>query len=366
METFDDERITMTTGTILFLDDDHVVRIARAVLANEADAPWLRAYFAPEAPDFAPLVEASRGITVADGIRIVSGGGADPRAFDPDVVVFRRGEMRADQIDGCTRLKLIQRLGERAEGIDVDAAKRRGVAVSCLPRRTLAFTAEHALLLMLALGKKLTQCDRLVRCADVVPSPGVDGVAYNWTGLDGLSGLHGKTLGVVGLGEVGTLVVRLARAFGMNIIYTKRQRLDAASEAALGATYDTLEGLLARADFVSLHAANLPENRAMMSRSQFDAMQPHAYFINTSRGSLVDEDALYDALRAKRIAGAGLDVHTFEPRAATDRFCALDNVILTPHVAGGSRLGLLPELRMLLDNCRAALEGATTFAHQTA
>lgn len=348
----------MATRTILFLDDDHVLRIARSVLCNEDSAAWLSDYFAPETVDLAPLVDAARGITQNDGVRVMHGGATDLRVCDPTVVVFRRGALSARQIADCGALKLIQRLGERTDGIDLAAARRHGVAVSCLPRRTLAYTAEHALLLMLALGKKVTACDRLVRTQGAPASKGVEGVAYNWLGIDGLSGLYGKTLGIVGLGEVGTLVVKLARAFGMQVIYTKRRPLAAADEAALGASYDDLGGMLARADFVSLHAANLPETQGLMGHAEFAAMQAHAFFVNTSRGGLVDEDALYHALRARTIAGAGLDVHGFEPRAAADRFCTLDNVILTPHIAGGSRTGLLPELRLLLENCRAAFNGA--------
>ncbi|MFL9913648.1 2-hydroxyacid dehydrogenase [Paraburkholderia sp. RL17-337-BIB-A] len=355
----------MTARTILFLDDDPVVRIARSVLCNEPDAGWLKDYFAPEAPDLAPLVDAARGITREDGVHIQLADGTDPREFDPAVIVFRRGVVSAECIAGCVQLKLIQRLGERPDGIDLDAARSAGVAVSCLPRRTLDFTAEHALLLMLALGKKLTVSDRLVRASDAPAAAGVNGVAYNWPGIGGLTGLHGKTLGVVGLGEVGTLVVKLARAFGMNVIYTKRKPLSEAEENTLGASFDTLPGLLERADFVSLHAANLPENRGMMGRAEFAAMRAQAFFVNTSRGALVDEDALFDALRSGAIAGAGLDVHGVEPRSANDRFCSLDNVVLTPHVAGGSRAGLLPELRTLIENCRAAFNGAA-FVHRIA
>ncbi|MFM0007343.1 NAD(P)-dependent oxidoreductase [Paraburkholderia dipogonis] len=355
----------MTARTILFLDDDPVVRIARSVLCNESEAGWLREYFAPEVPDLAPLVDAAQGITREDGIRIQLADGADLRDYDPTVIVFRRGVVTAESVAACGNLKLIQRLGERPEGIDLEAARSRGVVVSCLPRRTLDFTAEHALLLMLALGKKLVASDRLVRTRGALAAAGVNGVAYNWPGIGGLTGLHGKTLGVVGLGEVGTLVVKLARAFGMKVIYTKRKPLSQADETALGASFDTLPNLLDRADFVSLHAANLPENRGMMGRAEFAAMRPHAFFVSTSRGALVDEDALFDALRSGAIAGAGLDVHEVEPRPANDRFCALENVVLTPHVAGGSRAGLLPELRTLIQNCRAAFDGAA-FAHRIA
>jgi phosphoglycerate dehydrogenase-like enzyme len=115
--------------------------------------------------------------------------------------------------------------------------------------------------------------------------------------------------------------------------------------------------LLAESDFVSLHANNLPENRGLLGAKIFAQMKPSAFLINTSRGRMVDEDALYDALTKGTIAGAGLDVHAEEPRPAPDRFAALRNVILTPHLAGGSRQGILHEIEEILDNCRAVLAG---------
>jgi phosphoglycerate dehydrogenase-like enzyme len=347
----------MSNPTILFLDDDPVIRIARSVLCNEADSKWLSDYFAPEIPDLSPLVKAANGITRNDGVTVLLASDEEISDFDPTVIVFRRGVLTRASIAGCHSLKLIQRLGERADGIDMMAAHEHGVAVSCLSRRTLNYTAEHALLLMLALGKRLTFSDRVVRQPNGPTARRLDGAAYNWPDIGGLTGLNGKTLGVIGLGEVGTLVVRLARAFGMNVLYTKRTPLEAQYEASLGASYDTLPGLLGRADFVSLHAANVPENRGLMGDAEFAAMQSHAFFVNTSRGSLVNEDALYEALTSGVIAGAGLDVHGVEPRGGKDRFCRLENVVLTPHIAGGPRTGVLDELRIILENCRAAIEG---------
>lgn len=347
--------------SILFLDDDPVIRVVRLALSDAAEDPWLRDYFLPEAVDLGALVQAARGLRRSDGVeiacaalgeRIASSGGAR-------IIVFRRGAVTAELIDAHPGLRLVQRLGARADDIDLAAAAARGIQVSCLPRRSLAYTAEHTLMLMLALAKRLLPADRTVReggrdDASVRPS---GSVAYNWAAISDAGGLSGKTLGVVGLGEVGTLVARLAGAFGMQVRYHSRRRAPPEREQALGARYATLAELLAQADFVALLASDTPENEGLAGRDFFAAMRPGAFFVNVSRGRLVDEDALYDALARGAIAGAGLDVHRVEPRPAGDRFARLPNVVLTPHVAGGSRSALLDELAELLDNCRAALAG---------
>jgi len=302
---------------ILFLDDDPVIRVLRMVLSDAEHDPWIRDYFAPEKVDASRLVKAAKGLRRSDGA--VIGLASDGKFEDATAVLFRRGEVNRELLVRHPNLKLIQRLGERSQDIDLEAAAERGIRVSCLPRRTLHYTAEHGILLMLALAKRLLASDGAVREGATAAAGLGDlgGVVYNWAGMDA-SGLYGKTLGIVGMGEVGLLTARLARAFGMT---------------------------------------NIPENAGFANRSFFAAMRPSAFFINTSRGRLVDEDALYEALKAGTIAGAGLDVHAVEPRPAGERFGALQNVVLTPHVAGGARSGLLDEFEVVIRNCHAVLRG---------
>lgn len=340
---------------IVFLDDDQVVRIARYVLQNAEDDVWVHDFFAPEQVDMSRVAAAARGLTRRDGVEVELADGAVRNA---DIIVFRRGEVTREIFAANPRLRLVQRLGERPEGIDLASAG--SVPVSCLPRRTLSYTAEHAILLMLALEKRLLLSDQLVRQGsdNICHARPIDNVAYNWPGLSGVGGLVGRTLGIVGLGEVGSLVARLALAFGMRVLYNKRNRLKDSEEQRLQIEFAELGDLLARADFVSLHAANLPANDKLVGQKFLSAMKPSAFFINTSRGRLVDEDALYDVLIHRRIAGAGLDAHRSEPRVAHDRFSTLDNVILTPHLAGGARGGLLLEIEIIFKNIHAALRGA--------
>jgi phosphoglycerate dehydrogenase-like enzyme len=331
---------------VAFLDEDHVLGAARAALegADPTARARLRDFFAPEEIDPAALVALASGL------------GPVVAPEQAAILVLRRGQVDAALLARCPAVKLVQRLGERRQGVDLEAAAAHGIHVSCLPRRSLAYTAEHAILLMLALCKQLTAADAAVRRG---AAGGVVGsIAYNWAGIAPLGGLHGRSLGILGLGEVGALVAQRARAFGMRILYTNRRRLAEAVERELGATCLPLDTLLAEADIVSIHASNLPENRGTFGERQLRAMRRDALLVNTSRGALLDEAALRRALREGWIAGAGLDVHAMEPRPRGDPLCLLPNVVLTPHIAGGSRLGVVEELAQIFENGRAALAGS--------
>ncbi len=348
---------------IAFLDDDHVVRMARYALgtADGITDEWVRDFFMPEEMDPADVRAKGQGLREADGVSLVPmSAKLDVRkGSDVSILIFRRGIIDEALMAANPKLKLIQRLGGSPDPIDLKAAAARGIAVSCVPRKTLQYTAEHAILLMLALSKHLIVADDAVRNdrwdkARVHPE---HGVAYNYAGIPDLGGLFNKTVGIIGLGEVGALAAGMARSFGARVIYANRNRLPAEQEQRLGVTVTPLAQLLAESDFVSMHANNLPENKGMVGAATFAQMKKTAYFVNTSRGRMVDEDALYTALTTGVIAGAGLDVHYEEPRPLKDRYAGLRNVIMTPHLAGGSRKGVVEEIGIILDNCRAALTG---------
>jgi phosphoglycerate dehydrogenase-like enzyme len=254
---------------------------------------------------------------------------------------------------------MVQRFGERIDGIDLCAIRERNIWVSCLSRRTLRNTAEHAITLMLALARNLFPADRAVRTAvDVFNHGAVAGaVHYNWAKQATASGVFGKTIGVIGMGEVGRIVAASARGLGMRVIYTNPTHRELALDAQQEVEHRSFKELLHEADFVSLHAPDNDENVGMMGERQFAAMRRGAYFVNTSRGRLVDENALFRALHSGDIAGAGLDVHATEPRPASDRFCTLRNVVLTPHIAGGLRTAVLEEIQAMFDNCRDVIAG---------
>lgn len=344
--------------SVAILDEDHVVGLVHQLMKGDRSAaePALKAFFAPEVCDMDALWSLAAGLTEADGVRLVKCKRPED-AIGSDVLLFRRGQVTREMMESNPALVLVQRWGERSDMIDCAAAKSRGVWVSCLQRPMLHYVAEHVLLLALALLKKLVASDRAVRDAPAAGAPAPEGqMRYNWPGIPGVNGLYGKTIGIIGMGEIGSLACQKARALGMRVLYFNRTRLPEAYEAACGVEYRTLDELLEESDIVSLHATFHAGGGKLIDAERLARMKRGAIFINTGRGQLVDEAALFSALRSGALAGAGLDVHGREPRHQGDPLFTLDNVILTPHLAGGSRLGTVMEIRCILENVRAAFD----------
>lgn len=214
-----------------------------------------------------------------------------------------------------------------------------------LPNTALVGVAEHAVMLIMALSRHLAAVIRATNARQWLPDRNEpiltdqQRYTYNWIGLEDFGTLYGKTVGLVGLGLIGRATAARLRPFGMRLLYTQRNRLDAATEAHLGVEWRSMDDLLRESDFVSLHhrfQAEAPSNDNHIGARELGLMKPTAYLINTARGRLVDEDALVAALQSGRIAGAGLDVFRYEPLPDEHPLFALagDNVILTPHVGG--------------------------------
>ena len=208
--------------------------------------------------------------------------------------------------------------------------------------------AEHALMLMLAVSRRLVWQHASV-------------AAGRWRGND-LAGtklfeLRGKTLGIVGLGAIGKKVARLAAAFGMAVLYYDLHRLSEDAEDALGVRFRLLNEVLRASDIVSLHVPLTPASRRMIGAGELALMKPTAYLINTCRGPVVDEAALAAALSGGGIAGAGLDVFDEEPPPADNPLFRLDNVVLTPHFAGPTWDNQRARFRNAYDNCQRVARG---------
>jgi phosphoglycerate dehydrogenase-like enzyme len=260
----------------------------------------------------------------------------------------------ADALARAPALRLIQKHGEDCRNIDLAAARRRGVPVAVLRRTANAAVAEHTLLLMLAVARRLPAAQVAARTA-VARAPR-EPSQYNWARLSGVMSLGGRTLGLVGLGEVGRAVARRAAALGMRILYTQRRRLPAALERALGAAFRPLPALLAESDVVSLHVPLTDGTRRLIDRAAIARMRRGAILVNTARGALVDEAALRAALRTGHLAGAGLDVRAEEPPGAPG-LAALPTVVATPHVAAGSGAELVRDARAVLANISRVRRG---------
>ena len=259
------------------------------------------------------------------------------RIAGAEAVVSLRAYSRFSKrvIDASPSLRMISIWGTGTDNVDLDACRARGVLVTNTPGVNAHSVAEQAVALMLAVARQIPAMDRGTR-------------EGKWPRAMLLQ-LEGKTLGIVGLGAIGSRVATLAKAFGMTVLATA-WRGDDGRAAAIGARYVDLETLLRESDFVSIHLRLTDETRGALSRERLALMKPSAILVNTARGALVDRDALIEALEKKRIGGAGLDVFHEEPVRSDDPLLTLSNVILTPHNAGTTEEVIALGLARTVDN----------------
>ena len=232
--------------------------------------------------------------------------------------------------------------------IDVGAATRRGIVVTNTPGVLTDATAELAFTLLLAVSRRIVEGDKMVR----------EGRFTHWAPFLFLgSQVSGKTLGIIGMGRIGKAVARRAFGFNMRVIYTSRSRLDPAEEKEHGAEYRSeMKSLLADADFVTVHVPLAAETRHLIGYHELSIMKKTAFLINTSRGPVIDEKALVEALRKGKIAGAGLDVYEDEPRI-TPGLIGLENSVLLPHVGSATLETRTKMAEMAVCNLLAYLRG---------
>lgn len=253
-----------------------------------------------------------------------------------------------DVIESSPRLLAIVSTTVTPADIDIAAATARRIPVTVVPAALLDdATADLAWALLLAAARRVVECDRLMR-SGVFP-----GSQSSY--MEG-STVSGKTIGLVGMGGVGRAAARRARGFAMRILYHDPVRLPAGAERELELTWMPFDELLARSDFVSIHARLTPQTRHLFSDREFALMKPAACLVNTARGPIVDEQALVRALAEGRIAGAGLDVYEHEPQPSS-ALLARPNVVLTPHVGSAERELRETMANVAVDNILAVLEG---------
>jgi glyoxylate reductase len=245
-------------------------------------------------------------------------------------------------------LRLFANFGAGVNHIDLAAAKAKGILVTNTPGVFTEDTADLTMALILNVPRRLGEGHRLMR----------SGEWQGWTPT-GMLGhrIGGKTLGIIGFGRIGEAVAVRARAFGMNILYNKRHRLPASVEEELGIAFEPdLDRLVARADIVTLHCPLTAETNRIMNRQRIGLMKRDGYLINSSRGELVDDDALIEALQRGRIAGAGLDVYNHEP-AIDPRFLSIPNAVLLPHLGSATYEGREASGEKVIANIRIFSDG---------
>lgn len=246
---------------------------------------------------------------------------------DADFVILFPGIISDEALRASTQIKLIQLVSAGFDVLDVGLCKELGIPVANNGGTNSTDVSEHTIMLILAWYRQLKAMDHNVR-------------TEKWGAIDsGVSTftIHGKTVGLVGLGNIGSKVARLLNAFGAKVLYTDAFPVAPEVEQELGVTRVTLDELLTQADIVSIHVPLNDATRGMMGAAQFAQMKSDALLVNTCRGPVVDEPALIAALQAGEIGGAALDVLLQEPPAADNPLFDMENVLLTPHVAGVTR-----------------------------
>ena len=253
----------------------------------------------------------------------------------------------APLLEAASRLRVVSTMAAGYDNIDVEAATQRSVIVTNTPGVLTETTADFTFALLLAAARRIAEGERAVR----------EGRWTAWSpsfllGRD----LHGATLGIVGLGQIGRAVARRARGFNMRLLYHSRTRKPDA-EQELGIAYATFDELLAQSDFVSIHVPLTPKTHHLFNNAAFERMKPTAVLVNTSRGPVIDEAALHRALETKQIAAAASDVAEAEPLPKQDPLLRLPNFLITPHIASASVATRGRMADIAVDNLLAALAG---------
>jgi glycerate dehydrogenase len=278
------------------------------------------------------------------------------RAAEADILLTNKTELTRENIEKLTNAKYIGILATGTNIVDLVAARERGVVVSNVPAYGTSSVAQTTIALLLELTQHVGLHSQSVRQGRWTSSPDW---CY-WEGL--LIELDGLTLGIIGLGRIGTAVARIASSLGMKVIATpartsSRNSATNVSELAGSVKKADLEPLFRQSDVVSLHCPLTPETKHLINAERLSWMKPSAFLLNTSRGQLVDEIALAAALNSGKLAGAGLDVLSVEPPPATNPLLTAKNCIITPHLAWATKAARSRLMQAAVENVRAFLHG---------
>ena len=264
-----------------------------------------------------------------------------------DYMITRMMRIDQDVMEHAPRLKLIQRWGVGYDKVDVACATRRKIPVAISAGVNAVSVSEHAVLLMLAVLRKLIEADRAVH----------EGRWAEKSVLEGAGTLHGRTVGLLGFGNIARLVAEKVHAFGAAVQYYDVVRADPELEKRLHAEYTSFETLMSTSDILSIHLPLLPQTEGMVDAAALSLMRPGSILINTARGRIVEEEALIQALREGRLRGAGLDTLAQEPPAADSPLLQMRNVVVTPHIGGTTEDNNVVCARHCVDNIAAVEAG---------
>jgi D-3-phosphoglycerate dehydrogenase / 2-oxoglutarate reductase len=288
---------------------------------------------------------------------------------DADILLLGYENLTEELILNSPNLKIIGCARSNPVNIDIACASKLKIPVLYTPARNAISTAEYTMGIILSETRNIAKSYHAMKSGRFLGDPENDFVGSDlrpdviWN-LDGASPykefrgveLSGHTLGLIGLGSIGSRVARLAQAFGMNVVAYSLSK-DAEKAEALGVELISLDELLRTSDIVSVHCRVTPETIGLIGNREIELMKPTAYLINTARAVLIDQQALLTALRNKRIAGAALDVFWYEPLPVNHPLLELDNLTITPHLAGSTKEVIQRQSKMIVDDVLAWMEG---------
>jgi phosphoglycerate dehydrogenase-like enzyme len=362
--------MSVPSRPLVVVEDDRFLRLIQVILDPSTPAERFSAFshfMAHDEPDFTGWCKRLRGrlnhLYPAE-VRLAQNETALlANLHGADVIVVERFTIGGREVAATGgSLKIVQKYGTLTAHIDREACERAGVRVLTIRRRANIATAEHALALILALSRKISETAGLIgfyqlRAGGYSPTRYERGHTPNgnWARITGLRTLFGQQLVIIGFGETGRELALRAAPLGMRIVYHQRHRVDAQEEQRYQATYCSLDELLATSDCVSIHLPAGPETHGILGQRELSTIKPGALLVNVSQPQLVDRVALREALATGRVGGFGLDIFYEEPGPLQDPLLGFRNVIVTPHLAGSPRFNALSDFEEMLLNMARAL-----------
>jgi len=345
---------------VIVVEDDPFTRLIAIVLDPNSSAERRAAFadFMAHDADFPAWIEqvrAGAGSLYPAEVRLVTSQ-AEMRTslVDADALVVESLGIGPTDLVAAHRLRIVQKFGTSLRNINVEACNMVGAKVLTLRRRANIACAEHAFALMLTLARKLPKTIGLVS-ADRIRDAGIALKPFdrrhtpggNYPRIGGLQMLNGATLGIIGLGEIGREIALRAQAFGMRVLYYQRTRVEADAQR-IGASYVPLATLLAESDWLVPQVPTVSSTRDLLGRAELSQIKPGAYLVNVANAAVLNREAVIEALKSGRLAGFALDTFYKEPAPDDDELLRMDNVILTPRMAGSPRTNGLQDFAELI------------------
>ncbi len=355
--------------TTIVVQDDHIIRALSVLL--DPDCPQERTdafedYYSVDMPEFREWRDRLRGkytnVFPSKVVLTHSQDELDNALPDADAVVVEDFLFTTKQLDLAPKVRICHNFRTDMRNIDEAACASRGVVVKPFFRRVNVAVGEHAFALMMALGKKLVETNKLLTIEEL-QAEGWPARIYNrkhtansnWARINGIKNMRGSTLGLVGLGSVGREVAQWANAFGMNIIYTQRNQLSEDLERQFNASYRSIQDLFRESDFISIHVPLNDGTRGMIGKELLEVTQPNTIIVNIARADIIQREALLEVLESGHLGGIGMDVHYKEPGDLDDPFRKYKNAVLSPHIAIGSRVNGAEDMEDIIRNLNEAI-----------